>query len=67
MHCAYIRQRQHKLFARGGLKMDVSVVDYLHTVQCANMLIMFADSNSRKLEKLVTMTHVELSSCKVAI
>jgi hypothetical protein len=47
--------------------MDVSVVDYLHTVQCANMLIMFADSNSSKLEKLVTMTHVEQSSCKFAI
>ena len=65
--CACILQRQHKLFARGELKMDIGLVDYLNTVHCANMLIMYANSNPIELEKLVTKTHVGLSSCRVAI
>jgi hypothetical protein len=51
----------------GGMKMDMGVTEYLHTVHCANMLIMYADVDPSELGKLVTKTHVGFSSFKPAV
>jgi hypothetical protein len=65
-HCAYMWQRQHKLFMNGGLRMDPMTMSYKHTVHCSLLLLEKVASDPRDLEEVAVATYPFFATCEIS-
>ncbi|KAK3360542.1 hypothetical protein B0T25DRAFT_131253 [Lasiosphaeria hispida] len=67
VHCAYMWQKQHLGYLRGGLYLDDYSASFDHTRHCAEMLIKTTDQDPRELSLYTAKTRVSFTSCEVEV
>ncbi|OAA77853.1 hypothetical protein LEL_04676 [Akanthomyces lecanii RCEF 1005] len=67
VHCAYVWQKQHKGYLKGGLYLDDNSASFHHTRHCSEVLMYTAELEPEKLASFTTETTVGFSSCLVEL
>lgn len=65
VHCAYVWQKQHRAYLRGGLYLDDNSASFHHTRHCSEVLMYTTDLDPKALGSFTTETTVAFSSCVV--
>ncbi|KAK0707795.1 hypothetical protein B0H67DRAFT_556417 [Lasiosphaeris hirsuta] len=65
IHCAYVWQKQHRGYLRGGLYLDDNSASFHHTRHCSEVLMHTTDLDPKGLGNFTTETTVGFSSCLV--
>lgn len=66
VHCAYMWQKQHRGYLKGGLYLVDNSASFHHTQHCSEVLMYTTDSDPEALGRFTTETTVGFSSCVVA-
>lgn len=67
VHCAYVWQKQHRGYLKGGFYLDDNSASFHHTRHCSEVLIESAEMDPEKLARFTTETTVGFSSCRVEL